>query len=66
MLTLLETRHFTFADLQAKAFGDNSQIRKEIRDKYPDKKIMFQSSSNFMKNEHILKVYESKYFRSTI
>lgn len=38
MLTLLETRHFTFADLQAKAFGDSSQIRKEIRDKYPDKK----------------------------
>lgn len=58
MLTLLETRHFTFADLHAKAFGDSSQIRKEIRDKYPDKKIMFQSSSNFIKNENVLNVYE--------
>ena len=58
MFTLLETLHFTFVDLQAMAFGDNSKIRQELKNKYSDKKITFQSSSNFMKNEHILNVYE--------
>lgn len=56
---LLETIRFdTMDELQKLGFANNSPKREEMRAKYPDKVLSFQSSSCVAKNEHLLNVFE--------
>lgn len=59
MFILLETVRFKDMDEQHRlAFGDSKPLIQEMREKYPNKRLSFQTTSSLCKNEHLLNVYE--------
>lgn len=57
--TLLETVKFKSFEEQMKyGFAENSKVRLEMREKYKGKRLSFQTSHNYNKNEYLLNVFE--------